>query len=247
MTAELHQGPLQGLRVIDIATVFAGPSAARRLADFGAEVIKVERVGEGDGARKLGERDGADGYYWRHMSRNKRPIELDLKQEAGKDVLLRLVRTADVIVENFRPGTLERLGLDPATVLLRENPRLVVLRVTGFGQDGPYASRAGFGTIAEAMSTLAYTTGQADGPPTLPPQCSRRKYVSMMMRLDTLSNSLTSSGVPTSTTMTLLGILRRMSPSAETQWLPPVFRCKRSAAASRSLLRAIQLWLLSVL
>jgi crotonobetainyl-CoA:carnitine CoA-transferase CaiB-like acyl-CoA transferase len=169
MTAELHQGPLQGLRVIDIATVFAGPSAARRLADFGAEVIKVERVGEGDGARKLGERDGADGYYWRHMSRNKRPIELDLKQEAGKDVLLRLVRTADVIVENFRPGTLERLGLDPETVLLRENPGLVVLRVTGFGQDGPYASRAGFGTIAEAMSTLAYTTGQADGPPTLPP------------------------------------------------------------------------------
>ena len=169
MTAELHQGPLQGLRVIDIATVFAGPSAARRLADFGAEVIKVERVGEGDGARKLGERDGVDGYYWRHMSRNKRPIELDLKQEAGKDVLLRLVRTADVIVENFRPGTLERLGLDPATVLLRENPGLVVLRVTGFGQDGPYASRAGFGTIAEAMSTLAYTTGQADGPPTLPP------------------------------------------------------------------------------
>lgn len=169
MNAELHQGPLRGLRVIDIATVFAGPSAARRLADFGAEVIKVERVGEGDGARKLGESDGADGFYWRQMSRNKRPIELDLKQEAGKDVLLRLVRTADVIVENFRPGTLERLGLDPETVLLRENPGLVVLRVTGFGQDGPYASRAGFGTIAEAMSTLAYTTGQADGPPTLPP------------------------------------------------------------------------------
>jgi crotonobetainyl-CoA:carnitine CoA-transferase CaiB-like acyl-CoA transferase len=169
MTAELHQGPLQGLRVIDIATVFAGPSAARRLADFGAEVIKVERVGDGDGARKLGERDGADGYYWRHIGRNKRPIELDLKQESGKDVLLRLVRSADVVVENFRPGTMERLGLDPETVLLRENPGLVILRVTGFGQDGPYASRAGFGTIAEAMSTLAYTTGQPDGPPTLPP------------------------------------------------------------------------------
>ncbi|MCX6391373.1 MAG: CaiB/BaiF CoA-transferase family protein [Actinobacteria bacterium] len=169
MTPELHEGPLQGLRVIDLATVFAGPSAARRLADFGAEVIKVERVGDGDGARKLGERDGADGYYWRQIGRNKRPIELDLKQEAGKDVLLRLVRTADVVVENFRPGTMERLGLDPETVLLRENPGLVVLRVTGFGQDGPYASRAGFGTIAEAMSTLAYTTGQPDGPPTLPP------------------------------------------------------------------------------
>mgnify|MGYP006280178619 CR=1 FL=1 len=167
-TAHPHQGPLVGLRVIDLATVFAGPSAARRLADFGADVVKVERVGDGDGARNLGERDGADGYYWRHVGRNKRPIELDLKQDAGREVLLRLVRDADVLVENFRPGTLERLGLDPESVLLRENPGLVVLRVTGFGQDGPYSGRAGFGTIAEAMSTLAHTTGQADGPPTLP-------------------------------------------------------------------------------
>lgn len=163
------QGPLRGLRVIDLATVFAGPSAARRLADFGADVIKVERVGEGDGARRLGEHDGADGFYWRQIGRNKRPIELDLKQDAGRDVLLRLLSTADVLIENFRPGTLERLGLDPEDVLLRQNPGLVVLRVTGFGQDGPYSTRAGFGTIAEAMSTLAYTTGQADGPPTLPP------------------------------------------------------------------------------
>ncbi|MGI9116794.1 MAG: CaiB/BaiF CoA transferase family protein [Gaiellales bacterium] len=168
MTAELHHGPLRGLRMIDLATVFAGPSAARRLADFGAEVIKVERVGDGDGARNLGERDGADGFYWRHVGRNKRPIELDLKQDAGKEVLLRLVRSADVLIENFRPGTLERLGLSPEEVLFKENPGLIVLRVTGFGQDGPYSSRAGFGTIAEAMSTLAYTTGQADGPPTLP-------------------------------------------------------------------------------
>jgi crotonobetainyl-CoA:carnitine CoA-transferase CaiB-like acyl-CoA transferase len=162
-------GPLEGLRVIDIATVFAGPSAARRLADFGADVIKVEKAGEGDGARRLGEADGGDGYYWRMVGRNKRPIELDLKQPEGREVLLRLVRTADVLIENFRPGTLERLGLDPSEVLLRENPGLVVLRVTGFGQDGPYSSRAGFGTIAEAMSTLAHTTGQLDGPPTLPP------------------------------------------------------------------------------
>jgi crotonobetainyl-CoA:carnitine CoA-transferase CaiB-like acyl-CoA transferase len=161
-------GPLRGLRVIDLATVFAGPSAARRLADFGADVVKVERVGEGDGARTLGERDGDDGFYWRQVSRNKRPIELDLKQDAGREVLLRLVAGADVLVENFRPGTLERLGLDPEQVLLRANHRLVILRVTGFGQDGPYAARAGFGTIAEAMSTLAHTTGQADGPPTLP-------------------------------------------------------------------------------
>lgn len=161
-------GPLRGLRVVDMATVFAGPSAARRLADFGADVVKVERIGEGDGARSLGERDGADGYYWRQIGRNKRPIEIDLKQDAGREVLLRLIAGADVLIENFRPGTLERLGLDPERVLLRANPGLVILRVTGFGQEGPYAERAGFGTIAEAMSTLAHTTGQADGPPTLP-------------------------------------------------------------------------------
>ena len=169
MGGELHEGPLRGLRVIDLATVFAGPSAARRLADFGADVIKVERTGDGDGARRLGETDGDDAYYWRLVGRNKRTIELDLKHDQGREILLRLVRSADVLIENFRPGALERLGLDPESVLLVENPGLVILRVTGFGQDGPYSSRAGFGTIAEAMSTLAYTTGQADGPPTLPP------------------------------------------------------------------------------
>ena len=132
-------------------------------------MIKVERPGTPDGARNLGETDGADSFYWRIVGRNKRPIELDLKSPAGRELLLRLVRTADVLVENFRPGTLERLGLDPETVLLREQPGLVVLRVTGYGQDGPYARRAGFGTMAEAMSTLAHTTGEVDGPPTLPP------------------------------------------------------------------------------
>lgn len=169
MAEALRRGPLADLRVIELATFLAGPSATRRLADFGADVIKVERVDEPDGARLLGERDGADGYHWRHVGRNKRPIQLDLKRDAGRAVLLRLVADADVLVENFRPGTLERLGLDPASVLLVANPRLVVLRVTGFGQDGPYADRAGFGTIAEAMSTFAHATGQADGPPTLPP------------------------------------------------------------------------------
>ena len=169
MASLAHEGPLTGIRVLDLATVFAGPSAARRLADFGADVIKIERPGVGDGARTLGESDGSDGFYWRLIGRNKRPMELDLKHPRGREVLLRLVRSADVLIENFRPGTLERLGLDPETVLLDENPGLVVLRVTGFGQDGPYADRAGFGTIAEAMSTLAFTTGQPDGPPTLPP------------------------------------------------------------------------------
>jgi crotonobetainyl-CoA:carnitine CoA-transferase CaiB-like acyl-CoA transferase len=162
-------GPLAGLVVLDLATIFAGPAACRHLADFGADVIKIERPDGGDGARHLGETDGEDSFYWRQVGRNKRPVELDLKATGGREVLLRLVREADVLVENFRPGTLERLGLDPETVLLVENPGLVVLRVTGYGQTGPYANRAGFGTMAEAMSTLAHTTGQPDGPPTLPP------------------------------------------------------------------------------
>jgi len=162
-------GPLAGLVVLDLATIFAGPAACRHLADFGADVIKIERPQGGDGARHLGETDGEDSFYWRQVGRNKRPIELDLKAEGGREVLLRLVREADVLVENFRPGAMERLGLDPETVLLAENPGLVVLHVTGYGQSGPYADRAGFGTMAEAMSTLAHTTGQPDGPPTLPP------------------------------------------------------------------------------
>jgi crotonobetainyl-CoA:carnitine CoA-transferase CaiB-like acyl-CoA transferase len=162
-------GPLAGLVVLDLATIFAGPAACRHLADFGADVIKIERPQGGDGARHLGETDGEDSFYWRQVGRNKRPIELDLKAEGGREVLLRLVREADVLVENFRPGAMERLGLDPETVLLAENSGLVVLRVTGYGQSGPYSDRAGFGTMAEAMSTLAHTTGQPDGPPTLPP------------------------------------------------------------------------------
>ena len=164
MTTTLPTGPLSGLTVIDMATIFAGPSACRHLGDFGADVIKVERPDGGDGARHLGECDGDDSFYWRIAGRNKRPIELDLKSDAGREVLLRLVTRADVLVENFRPGALERLGLDPETVLLAANPGLVVLRVTGYGQTGPYACRAGFGTMAEAMSTLAHTTGQPDGP-----------------------------------------------------------------------------------
>ena len=168
-TTHTPSGPLAGITVLDLATIFAGPSACRHLGDFGANVIKVEKPGAPDGARHLGETDGDDSFYWRITGRNKRPIELDLKAPAGREVLLDLVRQADVRVENFRPGTLERLGLGPEDVLLEVNPRLVVLRVTGYGQTGPYSDRTGFGTMAEAMSTLAHTTGQTDGPPTLPP------------------------------------------------------------------------------
>jgi crotonobetainyl-CoA:carnitine CoA-transferase CaiB-like acyl-CoA transferase len=160
---------LDGLRVIDMATVFAGPGAARHLADFGADVIKVESPA-GDGVRRMGwfPPEGGDSYTWRLLGRNKRAIVLDLKSDEGRDALLRLADDADVLIENFRPGTLERLGLGP-DVLAARNPKLVVLRVTGFGQDGPYASRPGFATMAEAMSGFAAINGEPDGPPLLPP------------------------------------------------------------------------------
>ena len=160
---------LEGLRVIDMATVFAGPGAARHLADFGADVVKVESP-SGDGVRRMGwfPPEGGDSYTWKLLGRNKRTVVIDLKTEAGRDNLLRLTDSADVLVENFRPGTIERLGLGPE-VLHRRNPRLVVLRVTGFGQDGPYASKPGFATIAEAMSGFAAINGEPDGAPLLPP------------------------------------------------------------------------------
>src|SRR5207248_9758002 len=126
---------LEGLRVVDMATLLAGPHAARYLADFGADVVKVEAPA-GDGARRLGWEDPADGetLMWKLVGRGKRSVVLDLKTPAGLDAMLRLLDTADVLVENLRPGTLERLGLDPER-LLERNPGLVVLRVTGFGQE----------------------------------------------------------------------------------------------------------------
>lgn len=162
-------GPLADLRVIDAATVVAGPGAARHLADFGADVIKVERPG-GDGTRALGWVDPRDDVtlWWKLVGRNKRTIELDLKSDAGRDVMLQLCDSADVLIENFRPGTLERLGLAP-DVLLARNPRLVITRVTGFGQTGPYAGRPGFATLAEAMSGFAAINGEPEGGPLLPP------------------------------------------------------------------------------
>jgi crotonobetainyl-CoA:carnitine CoA-transferase CaiB-like acyl-CoA transferase len=160
---------LEGLRVIDMATVFAGPGTARHLADFGADVVKVESP-SGDGVRRMGwfPLEGGDSYTWKLLGRGKRAIVLDLKTDVGTIAFLRLVDSADVLIENFRPGTLERLGLAP-DVLLERNPRLVILRVTGFGQDGPYAGRPGFATMAEAMSGFAAINGEPDGPPLLPP------------------------------------------------------------------------------
>ena len=167
--SERRVGPLDDLRVIDVATVIAGPGCARYLADFGADVVKVERP-EGDTARDLGWRDPSDGQslWWKVVGRGKRTIALDLKDPGDLDVMLRLCDTADVLVENFRPGTLERLGLGPE-VLHARNPRLVVTRVTGFGQTGPYRARPAFATQAEALSGFAAINGEPDGQPLLPP------------------------------------------------------------------------------
>ncbi len=162
--------PLHGLRVVDLSTVIAGPNCARYLADFGADVIKVERPGTGDSLRNMAWRDPRDGegIWWRLVNRNKRTIALDLKHGDDLEVLHRLLDDAHVLVENFRPGTLERLGLAP-DLLLRRNADLVITRVTGFGQTGPYASRPGFATIAECMAGWAAINGEPGGPPLLPP------------------------------------------------------------------------------
>lgn len=161
------EGPLAGLRVIDAATLFAGPMAATLLGDFGAEVIKVEHP-HGDSLRNLGWKKDEVSLWWAVVNRNKRAVTLKLSHDLGRDALLRLADEADVLIENFRPGTMERWGLG-WDVIHERNPRLVMVRVTGFGQTGPYRERAGFGTLAESMSGFAHINGHPDGPPTLPP------------------------------------------------------------------------------
>jgi crotonobetainyl-CoA:carnitine CoA-transferase CaiB-like acyl-CoA transferase len=161
---------LAGLRVLDLSTVLAGPNCARYLADFGADVIKIERPDGGDSLRNMGWRDPVDGegLWWRLVNRNKRTIALNLKDDTDRELFLRLIDDADVLVENFRPGVLEKLGFAP-DVLHARNPKLIITRVSGFGQDGPYANRPGFASIAEAMSGLASITGVPGGDPMLPP------------------------------------------------------------------------------
>ena len=160
-------GPLTGLRVLDCSTILAGPLTCQILGDFGADVIKVEHPQHGDGMRGHGPGVDGVGLWWKEIARNKRTIGLNLGHPDGAEIALQLARTADVLVENFRPGTLERWGLGWDR-LQEVNPALVLLRVTGFGQDGPYAGRPAFGTLVEAMSGFAHLTGQPDGPPTLP-------------------------------------------------------------------------------
>jgi len=162
-----NQKPLDGITVVDAATLFAGPLAATVLGDFGAEVIKVEHP-KGDPSRSHGYAKDGVGLWWKMLGRNKRCVTLSLSKPEGAELFKKLAREADVVIESFRPGTLERWDLGYEQ-LSEENPGLVLARVTGFGQFGPYSNRPGFGTIAESMSGFAHVTGQPDGPPTLPP------------------------------------------------------------------------------
>lgn len=161
------QGPLVGLKVLDLATMMAAPWSATFLADFGADVLKVEHPVTGDHARHFGLSKDGEPVFWKTLARNKRSVTVDLKTEAGQEIIYRLVREADVVIENFRPGVLAGWGLG-YDQLAEVNPGVIVLSVTGYGQNGPYAARVGFGTLLEAMSGFAHSNGQPDGPPTLP-------------------------------------------------------------------------------
>ncbi len=162
------QGPLVGTRVIDLGTMFAGPFTASLMADFGADVIKVELPGVGDSHRGMPPVVKGVPGPWTILARNKRSISLDIRTERGKEILKRLVATADVVVENFRPGTLEGWGLG-YEVLKKINPRLIMVRISGYGQTGPDRHKAGFGTPATAFSGLTYMQGFPDRPPVSPP------------------------------------------------------------------------------
>jgi crotonobetainyl-CoA:carnitine CoA-transferase CaiB-like acyl-CoA transferase len=157
-------GPLKGIRVIEIGTLIAAPFAARMLAEFGAEVIKIEAPHDGDPLRKWRKLHEGTSLWWYLQSRNKKSICVNLKSADGIDVVKRLAADADIVIENLRPGALERLGLG-WDVLHALNPKLTMVRISGYGQSGPYRDRPGFGAIGEAMGGIRYTTGEPDGAP----------------------------------------------------------------------------------
>jgi crotonobetainyl-CoA:carnitine CoA-transferase CaiB-like acyl-CoA transferase len=163
MTTTDRPGPLTGLGVLDLTEHMAGPFCTLILADMGADVIKIERPGMGDSARKMG--DGSErNAYFRYINRNKRSITLDYKTARGRGIFLELVARVDVLVENYRPRVLERAGLG-SDVLLRANPRLIYAQLSGFGYDGPYRDKGGFDLIAQGMGGIMHVTGEPDGPP----------------------------------------------------------------------------------
>ncbi len=169
LNAATAPGPraLEGVKVVDISNFLAAPLSAMFLADFGADVVKVERPGKGDECRYWGENKNGVGLYYKVVNRNKRTVTADLHTPFGVDVVKRLVKDADILCENYRPGTLEKWGLGPE-VLHAINPGLIIVRVTGFGQTGPYSPRPGFGTLAEAYAGYVHITGTPDRPPLLP-------------------------------------------------------------------------------
>ena len=162
-----QNGPLAGVRVLDCSTMIAAPTTAAMLADFGADVVKLERPGSGDHVRRYGAQKSGIGLYWKALGRNKKSVAFDLHGAQAQELLLRWLPQFDVLIENFRPGTLERWNLGPER-LLAAAPHLVILRMTAFGQHGPYRDRAGFGTLAEAMTGIAAVSGYDDRPPLLP-------------------------------------------------------------------------------
>ena len=177
-TQENNKLPLEGLRVLDLATFVASPFSAAILGEFGAEVIKIEQPGSGDPLRKFGTPSpNGDGYCWLSEQRNKRSVTLDIRKAAGAKIFKCLIADADVLCENFRPGTLEKWGLGPE-VLKAINPRLVLLRISGYGQTGPYSGRPGFARIAHAFGGLTYLTGEPGGPPLTPGSTSLADYIS---------------------------------------------------------------------
>ena len=151
--------PLDGIRVVDMSRLVAGNAVSSQLADFGAEVIKIEDPGKGDPLRAW-QTNGVS-VHWKLYARNKKSVALSLRPARGRELLLDLISTAEVLIENFRPGTLEKMGLSPAE-LHKRNPRLVIVRVSGWGQDGPYKDRPGFGTLVESLSGYASRTGFVD-------------------------------------------------------------------------------------
>jgi len=158
-------GPLAGIRAIEMGQLLAGPFVGARIADFGAEVIKVESPGAGDPMRNWGhQRYRGRSLWWPVLARNKKSVTANLREERGQDLVRKLCADADVLIENFKPGTLERWGLGPDD-LHKINPRLIIVRVSGFGQTGPYASRPGFASVGEAMAGLRYINGYPNQPP----------------------------------------------------------------------------------
>jgi formyl-CoA transferase/succinyl-CoA--D-citramalate CoA-transferase len=180
LTSDAPAGPLDGVRVLELGSFIAGPFAGQLLGDYGADVIKVESPGDGDPMRRWGVTLDGDSLWWPAIARNKRSVVLDLREERGRQLVRELASQCDVVLENFRPGTLERWGLDYAT-LSEDNPKLVLTHISGFGQTGPLAGQAGFGSVGEAMggsaTPPAAPTDRPPGPGSASAIRSRRSSV----------------------------------------------------------------------